>query len=156
VKLQVEFDPTTVAEYRLIGYENRVLDNEDFDNDTVDAGDIGPGKRVTAFYEVVLNEGVEDGLMATGRSRYKQPWGSESELHEELIKLSDRTSFEQASAELRFGAAVVELAEILRDSKHTEGARFEEVESIARSAGYAGNAKMIEFVDIVSASAALY
>lgn len=150
VKLQVEFDPATVKEYRLIGYENRILDNEDFEDDTVDAGDIGPGRRVTAFYELVLQEGVDAGLVATGRTRYKQPFGAESTLYEEIIKLSNRTEFEEASPEFRFGAAVVEFAEILRDSKHSEDRRFEEVASIAHSAGYGGDAKMIEFVELVN------
>ncbi len=150
MKLQVEFDPATVKEYRLIGYENRILDNEDFEDDTVDAGDIGPGRRVTAFYELVLQEGVDAGLVATGRTRYKQPFGAESTLYEEIIKLSNRTEFEEASPEFRFGAAVVEFAEILRDSKHSEDRRFEEVASIAHSAGYGGDAKMIEFVELVN------
>lgn len=156
VKLQVEFDPSTVAEYRLIGYENRLLANEDFEDDTVDAGDVGPGKRVTAFYEVVLHDGVDAGLMATGRSRYKQPFGETSELFEQSIKLSSRTEFEEASPELRFGAAVVEFAEILRHSKHTDGARFDEVEAIASAASYPGDEKMSEFLQLVDIASGLW
>lgn len=156
VKLQVEFDPATVATYRLIGYENRLLANEDFANDTVDAGDVGPGQRVTAFYEVVLHDGVDAGLLAYGRARYKQPFGETSELYEETIKLSARTDFEQATAELRLGAAIVEFAEVLRMSQHVDAARFDEIEMIASSAAYASDAKMAELLTLISTAEGLW
>ncbi len=154
VKLQMEFDPTTVKEYRLIGYENRLLNNEDFDNDTVDAGDIGPGKRVTAFYEIVLHPGVTSGQLAMGRARFKQPFAETSELSEQVIKLSNRVDFAQASEDLRFGAAVVEFAEILRESKHVDMADLSAVRSIALDAS-GDSAKRAEFITLIDLAANL-
>src|ERR1700754_1213445 len=98
VKVQVEFNPAYVSQYRLIGYENRALAEQDFDNDKVDAGDIGAGHQVTAIYEVVpagakgwmadrhftannpVATGKRDGEMAFVRLRYKLPDGDTSRL----------------------------------------------------------------------------
>src|SRR5205809_4400832 len=69
VKIQVEFNPATVSEYRLVGYETRMLNRDDFDNDKVDAGDVGSGQTVTALYEVV----PVGGPRAIGDLRYSRP-----------------------------------------------------------------------------------
>ncbi len=143
VKIQVEFDDTVVERYRLIGYENRVLDNRDFENDAKDAGEIGPDHRVTAFYEVELAEDASaDAALAQVRLRYKKQFGEDSiELTQDLKMKNVRATFDEASVDFRLGAAVVEFAEILRESQHTTGANLDRIEEIA------GEAIAIEDVD---------
>ncbi len=129
VKIQVEFNPAEIAEYRLIGYETRALRREDFANDTVDAGEIGAGHQVTALYEVtpigspaVLNEPLryqpaaapegDSGELGFLRLRYKEPGGSESRLIETPIP----SEVSEASVETRFAMAIAGFGELLRGS----------------------------------------
>ena len=136
VKVQVEFNPALVAEYRLIGYENRVLRREDFANDRVDAGDIGAGHEVTALYEITpvgsdnpripaLRYGAAspagrgDGEVAHLRLRYKQPAGDRSRLVETPVLRSQLAA--RPSESLRFAAAVVGFADALRGGARTDG-----------------------------------
>ena len=156
VKIQVEFNQDAVAKYRLVGYENRVLDNEDFDDDTVDAGEIGPGHTVTAYYELELSEGVQDeSLLSTVRLRYKSQYGAESNLIERAIKLSQTSmTFEDASDGFRFGAAVAEFAEILRDSMHVDDADLGLVQEVASDAS-SGSDKEVEFIGLVEKAKAM-
>ncbi|MDI1250636.1 MAG: von Willebrand factor type A domain-containing protein [Lacunisphaera sp.] len=142
VKVQVEFNPAVVAAYRLIGYENRLLAKEDFNNDAVDAGDIGAGHTVTALYEVVP-VGVElpatgsvDALkyqtvktpnakiqtpnnseMLTVKIRYKEPAGEESRKLEFPLR-DTGAGFANASPDFKFAAAVAAFGLVLRDSPH--------------------------------------
>jgi Ca-activated chloride channel family protein len=133
VKIQVEFNPVVVSEYRLIGYENRMLAREDFNNDAVDAGEIGAGHDVTAIYEVVLaNSGGEavDPLryganatvkhggdeLAFVKLRYKQPDAEKSTLIERPIQRSQIAR--EASPRLQFAAAVAAFADRLRGGEH--------------------------------------
>ncbi|MGH8480932.1 MAG: vWA domain-containing protein [Nevskiaceae bacterium] len=152
VKIQVEFNPAAVAEYRLIGYENRALKREDFNNDAIDAGDIGAGHSVTALYEIALRgSGGEriEGLRyqrderATGggdelaflRLRYKAPDGDVSKLIEQPItRTSMADSFDRASESLRFAAAVSAFGQILRGGRYTERYGYEDVLKLARTA----------------------
>ncbi|AKU94036.1 Von Willebrand factor type A domain protein [Labilithrix luteola] len=133
VKVQVEFKPQLVTRYRLVGYENRVMSNEDFRNDGKDAGEIGAGHSVTAFYEVQLAPNAQavsgnDGTLATVRLRYKQPDGDvATEFERPLLAGGLAPTFAEASPDFRFAAAVTEFSEILRHSKHSEGARFDDV-----------------------------
>jgi Ca-activated chloride channel family protein len=142
VKLQVEFNPRHVAGYRLIGYENRVLANEDFNDDRKDAGEIGAGHSVTALYEIVP-AGVElprpsvDPLkyqtapaaspsqksneLLTVKLRYKAPDGDQSRL---LVRTVDNR-VQPMSANLGFASAVAEIGMLLRDSKHVPSASFD-------------------------------
>lgn len=141
VKIQVEFNPNLVKSYRLIGYENRILDHEDFNDDKVDAGDIGAGHRVTALYEVELygdGEGVDDLRYQTDREtvpeydelmfvklRYKHPMSDSSQLIEravERVKLYD-----EVSDDYRFAVAVAEFGLILRQSEYMEDASFDHI-----------------------------
>ncbi|QDG51532.1 VWA domain-containing protein [Persicimonas caeni] len=152
VKIQVEFDQTSVARYRLVGYENRVMANEDFDDDTKDAGEIGPGHTVTALYEIELSPdaAASTNNLATVRMRYKPQYGDESKLLQRGIKMSQvKDTFEGASDSFRFAAAVAEYAEILRESKHSEGARYDDVLSIAQGANPGADPQKTEFVDLV-------
>ena len=141
LKIQVEFDSKVVERWRLIGYENRVLDNEDFANDAVDAGDIGAGHSVTALYEVDLSDNVflanegDIGSIATVRMRYKEPTADESTEHEwQLLPEERLNAFADASPSLQFAAAVTEFGEILRGSPYSEGNRFDDIRSIAQQA----------------------
>ena len=157
VKIQVEFSADTVKRYRLVGYENRLLENDDFEDDTKDAGEIGPGHTVTALYELEIDPGAasETGLLAEVRLRHKPQFGDESQLQEQGIKLSQIAgSYADASAGFRFATAVAEYAEILRESKHSEGARFTDVIEIATGATGGDDAKA-EFVELASRAASI-
>ncbi len=119
VKIQTEFNPDYVESYRLIGYENRALANEDFANDSVDAGEIGAGHSVTALYELVLTESAHrtDAQLLDIALRYKQPNGDESILVEYPITMGDVTS-DVMPQNLAFAAAVTEFGMLLRQSQY--------------------------------------
>jgi Ca-activated chloride channel family protein len=168
VKIQVEMNPRKVRSYRLIGYENRLLLDEDFSNDRKDAGDIGAGQSVTALYEIVpadlgaAETAVEPLRYQTERSptqaadseelmtvklRYKQPDASRSRL--ERIAVADPGSH-QGSANLRFTAAVAGFGMLLRDSEHRGDLGFDCVATLAGSAlGEDPNGYRHEFVRLV-------
>ncbi|WP_460149891.1 vWA domain-containing protein [Pseudomonas sp. S3_A03] len=147
VKLQVEFNPAQVSEYRLLGYENRALKREDFNNDKVDAGEIGAGHTVTALYEIVPKgekgwleplryatapaaEGKTDEL-AMVRVRYKSAAGGDSRLIERPVSAKST----KASDDLRFAAAVAAFAQQLKgDGRYTGGMRLNDTAALARSA----------------------
>jgi Ca-activated chloride channel family protein len=150
VKIQVEFNPTYVASYRLIGYENRLMANEDFRNDAKDAGELGAGHTITALYEITpsLTAGATDAA-AIVRLRYKQPTASTAS--ELAYNVDARTSsFGQSSTHLRWAATVAEFAMLLRDSKHKGTADYDHCEEIARqSAGrdpFGYRKEMIELI----------
>ncbi|XQE68677.1 vWA domain-containing protein [Pseudomonas sp. P3C3] len=150
VKIQVEFNPAEVSEYRLLGYENRALKREDFSNDKVDAGEIGAGHTVTALYEVVpvgakgwleplryaqANEKPgKAGEIAWLRLRYKAPEGGASQLVERPIARGEATPINQASEDLRFAAAVAAFAQQLRDAKYTGDFSLADSARLARGA----------------------
>ncbi len=142
VKIQVEFNPARVASYRLIGYEKRLLRKEDFNNDKVDAGEIGAGHTVTALYEVVpAGTGATDPAtsvppvdplkygtnrtdpangspeLVTVKLRHKKPDGDVSELTEKSFT-DNGSKFENAAPDLKFAAAVAEFGMLLRDSQY--------------------------------------
>ncbi|MBP9153351.1 MAG: VWA domain-containing protein [Xanthomonadales bacterium] len=171
VKIQVEFNPAVVSEYRLIGYENRMLAREDFNNDAIDAGEIGAGHDVTAIYEVVLaGSGAESvdplryGANATIKHsgdelafvklRYKQPDADTSTLIERPIKLSEMAK--EASPRLQFAAAVAAFADRLRGGEHLGQFDLAQIAKLANAArnddrfGY-----QREFVDLVNRAQAL-
>ena len=153
VKIQVEFNPATVAAYRLIGYENRILKNEDFNDDKKDAGEIGAGHSVTALYEIVP-VGVEvdtpavDPLkyqtppqptrsaspdeLVTVKLRYKTPDGDTSR----LVSTTLRSPPAQLTANLGFASAVAEVGMLLRASKHAGSGSF--ASAIARASKFRG------------------
>ena len=173
VKIQVEFNPSLVAEYRLIGYENRRLNREDFNNDKVDAGDIGAGHDVTALYELTLVDSnapaidalrygdatsatrdTKAGELAFVKLRYKQPESETSTLVEVPIKRDAMAS--APSERLRFAASVVAFADSLRGGTHLGTFDMAAVARLARGAkdgdksGYRD-----EFVQLVEQAAAL-
>lgn len=133
VKIQVEFDERAVSQYRLVGYENRHVADEDFRNEQVDAGEIGAGHTVTAFYEVQV-EDPSAASLATVRIRNKPPKGTEA--REQTFALTERhmrDHLNDASAGFRFGASVTAFAEILRDSPYAEQVSLDLVEEVASS-----------------------
>jgi Ca-activated chloride channel family protein len=157
VKIQVEFDPKAVKEYRLVGYENRDIADKDFRNDKVDAGEIGSGHAVTAMYDVVLTK--TDASPVVVRVRSKAPeWQSRSNVSEELAFTMNPSaivsSFEQAPPSFRFQTAVVGLAEILRHNPKAAEWRFEDIERIAAGSTEA-MAERDELVHIVRKAAKL-
>ena len=138
VKVQVEFNPARVASYRLLGYEKRMLRKEDFNNDKIDAGEIGAGHTVTALYEIVpagaradlpvdplkyqtgatAPERANSDELLTVKLRYKEPEGEKSALLERSLGDDAPAEFASAPADFRFAAAVAEFGMILRDSPH--------------------------------------
>ena len=115
-KVQVDFNPDTVSRYRLLGYENRDVADEDFRNDAVDAGEIGAGHSVTALYELKLREGAE-GTLGTVYMRYEDIGMNEIvEINRELQSTDLAVSFEEASSRFQLSAVVAEFAEVLRGS----------------------------------------
>lgn len=161
VKLQVDFNYATVAAYRLIGYENRILENEDFSNDVMDAGELGAGDRVTALYELIpvgehfgqsepatsryqrlpsfpepeLTEQAASGELLTLAIRYKRPTADVSQqIETEFTLRDDGKSFAEASEDFRFAAAVAGFGMLLRHSEFSGNATLTSMESIASAA----------------------
>ena len=133
-KIQVEFNPETVATYRLVGYENRHVANRDFRNDKVDAGEIGAGHRVSAIYELALKKEAE-GKLVTARLRYRQAGTNEMiEPHESIAVADAAESATKASPSFRLAASVMQFAEILRESPHVRGVKMGRVAEFARPA----------------------
>lgn len=176
VKIQIEFNPLKVEGYRLIGYENRVLRHQDFNDDRKDAGDIGAGHTVTALYEIVpagqeitsaeidplkyqiAQRPAEDASsqeLLTVKLRYKQPRAETSSLIEVPVLDSDR-KFEQASEDFRFAAAVASFGMLLRDSLYKGSSSFESVVETARNSfGKDPFGYRAEFVKLVKTAQAL-
>ncbi len=154
VKIQVEFNPATVAEYRLIGYENRLLKREDFSNDKVDAGEIGAGHTVTALYEIALvgsggqrlenrrygdnktsPSGRHGNELAFLRLRYKAPDGETSKLLEWPVQKRDIIeTVDNTSERFRFSAAVAAFGQQLRGGKYLDAFSYDDILSVARGA----------------------
>lgn len=174
VKIQVEFNPATVAEYRLIGYENRMLREEDFTNDKVDAGDIGAGHTVTALYEIALvgSKGLRlearryeapqavkplGDELAFVRLRYKLPGEDKSiETSFPFKKSKVLKSFDAASPSTRFATSVAAFAQILKGSRYTEDMTLEQVIELARAAkGKDEGGYRSEFLRLVDLAAGL-
>ncbi|PKV62437.1 Ca-activated chloride channel family protein [Pontibacter ramchanderi] len=172
VKLQLEFNPAKVKAYRLIGYENRALANEEFNDDKKDAGDMGSGHTVTALYEIVpvgassqTQAGTVDALkyqktsldpkakssdeMLTMKLRYKEPDGETSRLMTKTVS-SQAISATQTSDSFRFSAAVAACGMLLRDSEHKGNASFPMVLELAKNArGKDEEGYRIEFINLV-------
>jgi Ca-activated chloride channel family protein len=171
VKIQIEFNPAQVAEYRLIGYENRMLRREDFANDRVDAGDIGAGHEVTALYELTLvgsgadrlpalryatpepKNAAASGELAHLRLRYKRPGEDSSRLIETAIARPHEPRRYAPSPSLRFAAAIAAYADALRGGKNIDGWNWTDIAAHARGASDAMGAdpwkQRAEFVSLI-------
>ncbi|MEO8099937.1 MAG: von Willebrand factor type A domain-containing protein [Acidobacteriota bacterium] len=181
VKLQIEFNPARVKEYRLVGYENRLLRPEDFNNDAKDAGDLGAGHQVTAFYEIIPT-GSADGGGSVDALRYQdrqrpQTRGNPSNTNPNewaWVKLRHKLpqsdvsqllqwpvaggvqDFRSASRDVRFAAAVAEYGMLLRHSKFATNASFDDVMNTASQAiGSDLNGYRTDFLDLVRKAGSL-
>lgn len=148
VKFQVEFDPEQVLEYRLIGYENRDIADKDFRNDKVDAGEVGAGHRVTALFEVRLNQ-TEPSSFATVRIRHKAPEAEVATEQAFPIAVSKvHTRVGDASKDFQFAVAVAGFAEILRGSKYAKALSLDLIQEVAESSMGTHKSRK-EFVNLV-------
>jgi len=174
VKLQIEFNPATVKGYRLIGYENRLLDYEDFDDDTKDAGDMGAGHEVIAFYEIIPTSSGEvvdehefdipDELKYTGDNytdeimtlsiRYKEPQYDTSQLIQHVVYVAEKTT--TPSNTFVFASCVTEFGLILRESEYTYNASYTSIINRAALAlGTDEHGYRAEFITLVEKALSL-
>ena len=176
VKIQVEFNPAKVQAYRLIGYENRVMAAEDFNDDKKDAGELGSGHTVTALYEVIP-VGVKDEYtktiddlkyqsnnrtvqgpadeMLTIKLRYKTPEGDVSKLITHPV-IDQQIALASTSDNYRFSAAVASFGMLLRKSEYKQEATYDKVISLARSAkGADKNGYRKEFIGLVEGASSI-
>jgi len=176
VKIQVEFNPAKVQAYRLVGYENRMLAAEDFNDDTKDAGELGSGHTVTALYEVIP-VGVKDDFtkstdplkyqsnerktstntdeIITIKLRYKKPGEEMSKLLSHAVR-DNHIALVNTSDNFRFSAAVAEFGLLLRSSDYKQQASYGQVASMAKSAkGIDENGYRAEFIRLVKAATSL-
>lgn len=175
VKLQVEFNPAKVAAYRLIGYENRVLASEDFNDDKKDAGELGSGHTVTALYEIIpvgvksefiktvdpLKYQANRSIVSSGNEwmtiklRYKKPDGDKSQLLSQTVT-GDGNTFRNSSDNFRFSAAVASFGMLLRNSEFRQQSSYDLVLQLARSAkGNDTNGYRAEFIRLVQSAGTL-
>ncbi|HMK17841.1 MAG TPA: VWA domain-containing protein [Chitinophagaceae bacterium] len=174
VKIQIEFNPSKVQAYRLIGYENRMLASEDFNDDTKDAGELGSGHTVTALYEIIP-AGIKDSFIKTVdplkyqvndkgiadenspeimtiKLRYKDPVGEVSKLINHPV-IDSQLKLENTSENFRFSASVAEFGLLLRDSEYKQQSSFSQVVLLAKSAkGKDDNGYRSEFVRLVESA----
>lgn len=176
VKIQVEFNPAKVQAYRLIGYENRMLNKEDFNDDQKDAGEIGAGHTVTALYEVIpvgvksdfvktvdhlkyqktgSVSGNNSEELFTVKLRYKKP--DEEESRKITLAVPDNDEeWKDASENFRLAAAVAEFGMVLRNSEYKSKASYEQALAIAKTAkGIDENGYRSEFTDLIKAARSL-
>ncbi|MCH8252424.1 MAG: VWA domain-containing protein [Planctomycetes bacterium] len=171
VKIQIEFNPAEVSAYRLIGYENRVMPAQHFNDDTKDAGEIGAGHSVTALYEIIPagaqddapdvdplvyqtelepTEAAESGELLTIKLRYKDPDGETSELIEGSV-IDEGATFAEASEDFAFAASVAGFAMLLRKSEYAGDLTLEAVLEMAEAAmDYDPVGDRAEFVALVA------
>jgi len=153
VKLQIEFNPAKVKAYRLVGYENRLLNKEDFNDDKKDAGELGAGHTVTAIYEIIpagsdevvastdalkyqqtaTSSAAASSEVMTIKFRYKEPTEKTSKLISHVVH-DNKVAFTESGDNCRFSAAVAEFGMLLRNSEYKGSSDFKSVLSLARSA----------------------
>ncbi|MGQ0828746.1 MAG: YfbK domain-containing protein [Bacteroidota bacterium] len=169
VKIQIEFNPAKVKAYRLVGYENRLLNSEDFNDDKKDAGELGSGHTVTAIYEIIPAGSKEEipsidplkyqpttlidksfgNEMMTVKFRYKDPNESASQLITHTVS-DKKTPISLASENCKFSISVAEFGMILRDSKFKGGSNYKNVMALAReSKGKDDEGYRAEFIRLV-------
>ncbi len=174
VKIQIEFNPLRVKGYRLVGYENRILTKEDFNDDSKDAGELGAGHTVTALYEIIPSSGsseplasvddlkyqvvmipvnaIESQEIANIKLRYKQPDGDKSKLIEKA-QLDEAIKLKKTSDNFQFSAAVAEWGMLIRESEFSGDGDYEQVLKLAQKArGEDINGYRAEFIELVKKS----
>ena len=178
VKFQVEFNPAKVQAYRLIGYEKRKLNDQDFNDDTKDAGELGAGHTVTVIYEIVpagvkmpdgmagIDElkysakkepkGVESDEMLTVKLRYKEPDGDKSKLMSKVLKAKDYLAFDKTSDDTRFALSAAAFAELLKGGRYSQETDINKLIKEARKAkGEDEDGYRADFVKLMSLYEAL-
>jgi Ca-activated chloride channel family protein len=184
VKLQLEFNPKHVKQYRLVGYDNRTLAKEEFNNDKIDAGEIGPGHTVTAIYELVLADSnvslsdtvsyryqksaptpqrINEGDQSTSNElaflkiRYKEPTGTDSKLLQYALETAKvQKDLDRVSSDFKFAAAVTYFAELLRHSRYAGSMTYRQIAELAqKSRGEDPLGYRQEFIELVKNAAAL-
>lgn len=151
-KVQVDFNPEVTDRYRLIGYENRAIADEDFRDDSVDAGEIGAGHSVTALYEFALEDSAESGVIATVVIRYQDAETREVVELSQTFSTADLMSrFDDAPAEFQLLAAVAEFAELLRESTWAEDGSYPDLMTVIAPLEeiYANDTYVQEFIEMV-------
>lgn len=171
VKFQVEFNPANVEEYRLIGYEKRLLNNEDFNDDKKDAGEVGAGHSVTVLYEIrpkgsaekqdidplkyAKTEYTDTDEVLTVKMRYKDPDGDTSKLISTTLKKKDFKAFDKTSDDFRFASAAAAFGQLVKDGQYLNGFTAEQIADIASKAkGIDDSGDRAEFVQMIRTYAA--
>ena len=148
VKLQIEFNPDRVESYRLVGYENRVMENEDFENDAKDAGEVGASHQVTVVYEVKMGQQTPGAnTIMTLRVRYKNPGEDLSLLNEYALGNDIMTA--DPTADTRFIGAVIQTCMLLHGSEYAEGITLEGIVEDLEALDLEGDSYKAEFRDIM-------
>jgi len=178
VKIQVEFNPAQIAEYRLLGYESRLLNREDFNNDQVDAGEIGSGHTVTAIYEITpvgsqgrmiddlryqanpadtANSGTNANEYAQIKIRYKLPDSNNSQIIKTVVDASQQlTDWQQVPEDVRFSVAVAAFGQLLRGEPTTKNFTYQNAIDIAQNAkGSDPFGYRAEFINLIRLAKAL-
>ncbi|MBA2543994.1 MAG: DUF3520 domain-containing protein, partial [Deltaproteobacteria bacterium] len=155
-KLQVEFDPAMVSRYRLVGYENRTIADDDFRKDHVDAGEIGVGHQVTALYVVDLTDQAKanPGPLAMVRIRHKAPDGDVAAESTYAMTTSPAASFDTASPDLRFAYTVAAFADVLRGAEDAQKWSLDRIANAARDTA-GGDRDRTELVTLIEKAARL-
>ncbi|MFW6287883.1 MAG: YfbK domain-containing protein [bacterium] len=174
VKIQVEFNPVKIKEYRLIGYENRVMENQDFDDDTKDAGELGAGHTVTALYELVpaddnnidvstdliyqetvIRDDAYNNQLMNIKLRYKEPEESVSKLIFTSV-IDNALDISAASSNLKFASAVAQFGMMLRDSEFKGDTTYQDIIELAKGSkgkdefGYRSEfIKLVEIAELI-------
>ncbi len=155
VKIQVEFDAAQVESYRLLGYENRMLADQDFRDDQKDAGELGAGHTVTAIYEIVPTAAAKPGTIATVRLRWQPPGGGIAQ-EMAIPAVTDGAAIADASDDLRFATAVAGFGMLLRNSEHKGEATWQNVRALANGAADADpTGRRVQLVNLIDVAAHL-
>ncbi|MFH2055752.1 MAG: von Willebrand factor type A domain-containing protein [bacterium] len=151
VKIQVDFNPDKVDRYRLLGYENRDVEDDKFRDDKEDGGEIGSGHQVTALYEIKLKEGAT-GELGRVYVRFKDPDSfAVSEVSQGFDGGTFKSDFDNASADFKLAAAAAEFSEILRNSYWAKGGKLSEVLEVARQVEHERSTpEVIELMDLIA------
>ena len=159
VKLQTTFDENVVEKYRLIGYENRMMANEDFDDDSVDGGEIGSGHEVTAIYEIVPAKGVDT---SSGKHildfsvRYKKPNADDSKLLEYKCNYSKNGFNNQASDNMLWAESLACFGMILKGSDYSNECTFDLARQLAEKTSYKDDSLKVEYLELLDQAEDIY
>ncbi len=157
VKIQVEFNPSAVTSYRLLGYENRDIADKDFRNDKVDAGEVGSGHTITALYDVVLNPSLQGESLATVRIRNKKPGPDSPAVEWSTPFRADALApdFASASKDLRIALGAASFAELLRGSPYANEMTYAALWNLVNEAARSGVSEDTELLGLVAMAARL-